>query len=430
MKKYLILLIISFNINSSIEVAQNKFIELLNASKKLSPELKKIEAQSKQSTYNLIKAYQDHLPKVQLDIKKTKDFYESNSALMTSLGLNNNDYSWGFNYQWEIFNFGLLNQTRKSHTDKNIHKLELQNTINEFDIKFTSLLQRIVLAKFKLASLDNSIKKAETSLKEVQLGFQLGHKTKIDVLRSEANTVSLKSKRSLYLEEEVDKTNTFLTFSGLEKNELSFLNDLDENQLLEFIENNSRVTEISKGSIENSPLLKKVDLEIKSQKYSASMITKDEIPRLYIQGAYSGSAETWSNTFHHPKHAHSVALVLSIPIFSFGTVITSSFEEYFQKKQIEYIKTQNRFELSNSLETMHLKMQTLKDSIDSTKLNVMQFEELFKLTQKSFQLGKSSLYELLDVQDNLLNSKIQLAEAKINYFEMASNYQWQIGNIK
>lgn len=413
---------------TNLETAIDKFQNLLLSSKSLSPELKKLQAQQNSSKFSLIHAYQNQLPHVQLDIKKTKDFYENNSALMQSLGLTKNDYSYGLSYQWELLNYALINQTFKEHTDKNLSQIEYENVQKEFDIKFTASFLKIILAKYKIATLENSIKKAETSLKEVSLGFQLGHKTKIDVLRSEANTVSLKSKRSLYREEEVNQTNQFLTFSGLNISDLIFLENLEENQLIQFIESKTKVENFSRGNVEKSPLIKKIDLEIKSQKQAASLITKDEFPRLYLQGSYTNSSDTWSNTLHRPKRAHSVALVLSIPLFSSGTLITSSFEEYFQKKQIEYIKTQNRFELSNKLETAHIKILTLKETLDSIRLNVEQYEELFKLTLKSYQLGKSSLYELLDVQDNLFNSKVQLAEARINLFEMALNYQWQIGN--
>jgi outer membrane protein TolC len=66
---------------------------------------------------------------------------------------------------------------------------------------------------------------------------------------------------------------------------------------------------------------------------------------------------------------------------------------------------------------------------NSLKINIDQFEELYRLSRTSYQLGKTSLLELLEVQDNLINSKIEYAKNKINLYQLISNYNWQIGQL-
>jgi outer membrane protein TolC len=83
--------------------------------------------------------------------------------------------------------------------------------------------------------------------------------------------------------------------------------------------------------------------------------------------------------------------------------------------------------MENNLNNTLIKINALETLVASLSLNVSQYEELYRLTLKSYQLGKSSLFELLEVQDNLLDSKINLAQNKIQFYTLSQNYQWQAG---
>ncbi|MBC7430213.1 MAG: TolC family protein, partial [Bacteriovorax sp.] len=85
------------------------------------------------------------------------------------------------------------------------------------------------------------------------------------------------------------------------------------------------------------------------------------------------------------------------------------------------------FETQNKLSNTLIKVNALETLVASLSLNVSQYEELYRLTLKSYQLGKSTLLELLEVQDNLLDSKISLAQNKIQFYTLSQNYLWQAG---
>jgi outer membrane protein TolC len=120
-------------------------------------------------------------------------------------------------------------------------------------------------------------------------------------------------------------------------------------------------------------------------------------------------------------------LVLTIPLFGSGNFYSSNFEEYFAKKQIQYTMGKRKLETQNQLSNTLIKITALETLVSSLTLNVSQYEELYRLTIKSYQLGKSSLLELLEVQDNLLDSKISLAQNKIQFYTLSQNYLWQAG---
>ena len=178
---------------------------------------------------------------------------------------------------------------------------------------------------------------------------------------------------------------------------------------------------------EASPLYKNLLKEEKSNHLSLAELTSTEYPTLSIQGSYVNSGASMDQALHRPSRSHTVALVLSIPLFGSGSFVSSHFETYFAKKQLEYSYSQKKMELKNSLTNTMTKIEALEILVDSLTINVSQYEELYKLTQKSYQLGKSSLLELLEVQDNLLDSKIKLAQNKIQLYTLSQNYLWQAG---
>ena len=232
------------------------------------------------------------------------------------------------------------------------------------------------------------------------------------------------------MQEEEEKRKTFLEYTGLETDTIHFLFPLDENEILNLINTLSKTAPPQNMyEIKASPLFYVIDAEEKINTHSLNLITKDEWPELKIQGTFSNAAGTFEDSFLHPTSSHTVAIVLSIPIWGGGSLISSNFAQYFAKKQLEYSIHRERMQLRNNFENTFQKIKTAQTLVESLSLNVSQFEELFKLTSKSYQLGKSTLFELLDVQDNLLDSKINLAQNKILLFSLTENYIWQTGTL-
>ncbi len=394
----------------------------------LAPDLKIYKAKVSEKSAENYTFLTGHLPNASLVVKKEKDFFEKRNAQLRALGIGVYDSSWSINYEWPLLNFAQIQSTRKSFAEKDKVNLDLEMKVKEYPITFTTYFLNYLLAQYKTAAVLNSLKKAETGKKEAQIGFDLGQKTKIDVLRSEANLVSLNSKKTSYKEEEQNSKNQFLEYSGLSNGDLDIFSELNENAILDLINSLSNVESIrAQASLEKSPNYQSLLLEEKINKLSLAELTRKEYPDLRIQGAYSNSANSLSDTLHSPYRTHSVALVLTIPLFSGGSLASSEFQSYFTKKEIEYTINQKKYQLENSLESSRSKIKALETLIESLTLNVSQFEELYRLTSKSYQLGKSSLFELLEVQDNLLDSKINLAQNKILFFTLSQNYIWQAG---
>jgi outer membrane protein TolC len=223
----------------------------------------------------------------------------------------------------------------------------------------------------------------------------------------------------------------FLEYSGLDISDVSFLENLDETQILSIINSISIPSNVaaykSEPLFSKSPLLENLHYEEKINTIALKSLTQTQFPELKIQGSYNNAGSSFGDSFHKPYRTHTIALVLTIPLFGGGDLISSNFEEYFAKKQIQYTMAQRTLETQNQLSNTLIKINALETLVSSLSLNVSQYEELYRLTLKSYQLGKSSLLELLEVQDNLLDSKIGLAQNKIQFYTLSQNYLWQAG---
>ena len=405
-----------------------QFESLKEKSRELSPELKTVRAYRSQKKAQSYSRVTSHLPNVNLTVRKEKDFFEAKNAPLRALGIGTLNTSWGLGYEWSLINFSQIDSTRKVFSEQDKSEIDAQIKENEYPVIFTTYFLNYLLAKYKTAAVENSLKKAETGKKEAQIGFEIGQKTKIDVLRSEANLVSLNSKKTTFTEEEQNTKNRFVEYSGLNATEVDFINNLSEAEILDLINQLSdSIARKDPPNLNSSLNYQSLILDEKINKLGLSEITRFEYPDLKLQGSYSNSGDSLDDTLHRPSRTHTVALILTIPLFNGGSLASTNFEKYFAKKQVEYTIGLKKLQLENDLNTTLIKINALETLINSLTLNVSQFEELYKLTSKSYQLGRSTLFELLEVQDDLLDSKINLAQNKIQFYTLSQNYLWQAG---
>ena len=384
MNRYFLFLLVNFILittvlaqQSSIESSLEIISMLQNKSSKQSPDLKnarELTSQKKAESYTRLT---DFFPQANLLLKKEKDFFEERNAPLRAMGYLPINSSWSIDYQWTLLNYGTIQSTRKSFTENDKATLELFIKEKEFPINFNTHILNYLLAKYKKAAVENSLKKAETGKREAKLGFELGQKTKLDVLRSEANMVSLDSKKTSYIDEEQNAKSKFIEFSGLEISDLIFLDNLNENQILEMINSITTINKITDNQkapprFDESPTLNQIRFEEKINSIALANLTASQYPDLKLQGSYANSGDNISDTVHRPYRTHAVALVLTIPLFSGGSLISSHFEDYHARKQIEYTTNQKKLETENQLNNTLIKINALETLVSSLTLNVSQ----------------------------------------------------------
>ncbi|MCM2279713.1 MAG: TolC family protein [Oligoflexia bacterium] len=329
-------------------------------------------------------------------------------------------------------------------------RLELQRA--ELDWRLRSLFGAYLLSRYKEATLRNTIEIAKTSLREAQLRFELGQRTKVDVLKAKANLATLESRRIAYAQERATALRDFLEYSGLENQVLESvgLEKLLESEE-EVLSGIDRFTAPEKALASVEPFLpgaaqgEMPEEELQrhivesSQRYRASLAEEEsgyarargamsqEWPELSFRGSLNKQARDWTTAFSGSDRSYSLALVLSIPLFSGGSLVSTYYEKSNAQRAGELKARKDILSLRKEIETDRLRIRSLQAMLEAQKLSRAQNEEIVRLSFKSYQLGKATILELLTSQDELIEAKVNLAKTKIDLSVALRKLAWSLG---
>ncbi len=365
--------------------------------------------------------------------------------------------------------------------------VQLESKRAEFEFRFRNFLGSYLLQQYRVATIQSSIEAARSSLREARLRFELGEKTKVDVLRAEANLLSLESSRFEVEQKRASDLSALLSFSGLtvadlnqagitqlfssEAVTLKALERFTETRELEVKLKDYLLppeTQAQDSSQPSSPLTvqtqitaqtsteagatspwvriepelqRKIEQQLSENSAAYQSYLKDEDvsrtralstaaqewPELVFQGNWNKQGPGWTEAFQSSSISHSYALVLSVPLFTWGTT-GSTYLEAKRAREAASIKSEKeRFEFLSQVEDGLIQIQTLRRNLESLKLKRSQSEEIVRLSFKSYQLGKGTFFELLSSQNDLITAKQNVAQARTDLANLMGRVSWQLG---
>ncbi len=438
------------------------FGKLKNTAIQKSPDLAQAQAtlsQKKAQVYTSLTRWFPHLD-FELSRTKSKDYSLSTSgalgtqaARFTPEEVNRSRFS--FDLTMPVYKRSVQLGLEKSYAEKELAELDFQIKFQEFNWKLHSLFGNYLLQLYKLAIIKKSIEIANTNQKEAKLRFDLGQRTKIDVLKADTNVLSLESKKLQYEQDYAlaqsqlleDTGLTSLEFSELDIQKLyvteeDYVHILNEftvfeshlENLKEFLGSNGEaiLTEKQKTLIEQhiaqtSAIYKN---HLSNQDLSdvlAKEKMSQEWPELLVQGSVYKQGPDWEDIKKSQDRSYSIALVLRIPLFSGGSLISSYLEQSYSFVANEVKTQKNILQLKNEVENDLFQIHTSRKLLESQAINLNQNEELVRLSQKSYQLGKATFLELLTNQNDLMEAKLGLAQTKVNLSVLLRKFTWKLG---
>ncbi|MBI4925662.1 MAG: TolC family protein [Bdellovibrio sp.] len=330
--------------------------------------------------------------------------------------------------------------------EKDLSKNQLLLSQSEIDWKLRAYLGNYLLQKYKEATIENSIQIARTNLKEAELRFELGQRTKIDLLKAKANLVALNSKKLTYQSEILASQNTLLEYTGMQSKEF-FETGLPvkistELLLAQTIDAFTQIQEalssvqpyqtasndvLEKQIVEHSPVYQRFIIQNSLSQIKNQLLTSAEWPELALKGSINKQALQWNEVFSSSQRSYALAVVLSIPIFSGGSLLSSNLEKYHANQASEFKTQKDILGFLDEVENEKIQIQTLFSTLEAQKLSLSQNEEIVRLSFKSYQLGKATMLELLNSQTDLIDAKINLAKTKIDLSALVKRFAWNLG---
>lgn len=336
----------------------------------------------------------------------------------------------------------------QASAEKELSRDRLRAKQTEIDWRLRQLLGDYFLQSYKEETLKGSIELARTNLREAELRFELGQRTKVDVLKSRANVVTLDSRREQYRQLRVSALNELQQYTGLTDPELketgvdgllrsekALFETIDEfsetkpvfETLKPYLEGEKASVEAVSRAAASSPVYSGYVSEETLAMRRASSLNAENFPELALRGNLNKQAPDWSDAFSSGNVSYSFAAVLKIPIFS-GLSLASTWNEKNRAQDAAALKAErDLIKFRSELEDDRNRILSLKTQLQALELSRQQNEEIVRLSVKSYQLGKANLLELLTSQNELIDAKINLAQAKIDLSVLARKYAWNIG---
>jgi len=334
----------------------------------------------------------------------------------------------------------------------NIARLEYRIAVNNLDIKtqemdstLHALLANYMVSCYKLLNLENSVVISEEHMQRIQRGYELRDQTKLALLRAQANLKELEARKDLNEQKRDTAFRELLDYTAIPEyspvwfwlNELldteertagcinSFSDLKNSTQIMQnFLVQSASDENLRDFFIHNSLLYKKILLERDLGKGKARKYTQTEWPSLFIRGQLDRKADTRLND--HSGEG-SIGLVLSVPLFSGGTVF-SNIKTKDMAMQITAIQEHsNVLHTFNSIANKKKSIASLQKVYQKQLIHLQQQKEIVRLSLQSYKIKQTSMQDLLTSKNRLIDAKNLLMRTTADLGILLRQFAWELG---
>lgn len=384
-------------------------------------------------------------PKVDFSISQKHLYNDDEQTINETDFVDGPDVSdWSFDVELPLFR-------QYASVNYDIAKKEFDLAENAFSIKrnnldatLRELLGNYMVAVYRLLNLQNSVLLSTDHVAKIRRGYELRDQTRLALLRAQANLKELEARVDLERQRRDTSFRELIDFSGLERDDRLF-SQLDtllsgEKKTAEVISSFAQV-EVSLATIEqyldtlnddallstyltNSHLYRQLRIERDLSESRADRYTQEEWPELTVQANYGRKEDT---RFSDLDSDGSVGIYLSVPLFSGGTLTNNiktrreavglAFEQLYSDNRKTFNRLLNRKKTIISLRNIYQKQ----------KINLLQQEEIVRLSIKSFTIKQTSMQDLLTSKNSLIEAKNLLLKTTMDIGSQVRLFAWELG---
>ncbi|WP_136809083.1 TolC family protein [Desulfosediminicola flagellatus] len=351
---------------------------------------------------------------------------------------------WGLSMNLPIYNkpLGVALDVAKAEEKLAVNTLLIQT--QQLDLRLKELLGGYLESTYRLFNIRNSVKISSGHVQKINKGYELRDQTKLQLLRAQANLKDLETRRDLdeqaqevTFRELLDFTGisnenpVFAQLDGLLQNEMDIagcinsLAALDEQypeieHQVEFAE----MLELYEFFQENSVLFEGIVLTKMLADNQSLLFTQDEWFDIAVSAQYDRREDT---ELEKLDGEGTLALVLSVPLFSGGTSFSNVKTKAMARKVADITKnTELRTRFHAILNTRKL-IISLQKVLQTQQVNLKQQKEIVTLSLKSYQIKQTSMQDLLTSQNNLIDAKNALMQTTTQLGIAVRQFAWELG---
>ena len=352
---------------------------------------------------------------------------------------------WTIDLDLPLYRRSVNVQNALAGLDYDLAVINYDIAVKEMEIKLRELLGNYILASYNLLNLENSINISSDHVAQIQRGYDLRDQTRLALLRSQANLEMLKGRKEANEQRKDQALRELLDYTAMKQDDplLIRLDQMvaDEQQIVDLVDCFSLADEIN-GDIrpliemaaddalrdvflEKSPLARKIRMEQESARARASQYTQEEFPELAVRGELMRKEDT---PFEEMEGEGTVGLVLKVPVFSGGTLYSNAMTEE-QARRVAAIQGESALRRQfNSLANKRKTIQSLENIYEIQQRHLAEQQEIVRLSLKSYQIKQTSMQELLDSNNALIDAKSSFMQTRITLNNLILQFAWETGS--
>lgn len=179
-------------------------------------------------------------------------------------------------------------------------------------------------------------------------------------------------------------------------------------------------------ALEHNPLGQKFEWDLKQAKAKIAVQKAARLPQVAATAwyGYEFGLESFSPS---QNDRYFVGLTAQLPIFDGGVISARVAQAEAQHKQIHWQRQHFLKNLAAQVSNLHLRVQEAEERVTIQQQAVQQAGQSYRLALIEYHAGRRSNTDLLDIQKSLLNARLLLNEAIVNYNRAQAQLLFTIG---
>jgi len=351
---------------------------------------------------------------------------------------------WSLSMDLPLYRRSLGVRLDLAETEARLAENTLLIKTQEMDLQLRELLANFLESGYRLSNIRNSVRISQEHVDRITRGYELRDQTRLELLRAEANLKELESRRDTDEHNLAAARRALLDFTGLAASHpvmvkleglladeariagcINSLAALDGSYPLikPYLEGMS--DEQLRSQFEaNSPLHQKIRLERDLAGNKADALTAEEYPDLSVRGSLARKEDT---QFDRAEGDGSVALVLSVPLFTGGTLYSNRAAREAAENIAGISQTYNLRQTIHSIENNRDQITSLRKVYATQHNNLLRQQEIVLLSVKSYGIRQTSMEDLLTSKNRFIDAKNALMNTTNRLGLLMRQFVWQLG---
>jgi len=176
--------------------------------------------------------------------------------------------------------------------------------------------------------------------------------------------------------------------------------------------------------VDYSPLYQKILLNRSLEEHKALRYTQGEFPSLALRGDYSRKEDTQFTRF---RGDGELSLVLSVPLFSGGTLFSNLKAERMAKRIAAVEEFTELRRTMHAIENDRDRILSLRKVFAIQKEHLEQQREIVELSLKSYTIKQTSMQDLLTSKNRLIDAKNAIMATTVKLGTLYRSFSWRLG---